>query len=360
MEFFNKKEEVIDLQLTQYGKYLLSLGRFKPVYYAFYDDGVIYDSQYMGFSENQNNSHPRIQEDTPNLKTLHNFHSIDDDMQRAVDVTYHMYMGGGATTAEAMESLQKILQQTPEKAQILVNPLANSQLATDKTPSWNVSALSGRILTGSTTSTLTLSSSATVLNIPQIEVDIRYRPKIKSVEDLTTEQENGIDTNYALEVVDARVFDDGTYISIDKDNLILQILEENVPQGNDNFEIEFFSIEDVKTNNKVKNTTSIEQLNQLRLLAEPDLVVNDILLDKIEGNTLEPSQIDSSFADYYFEIELDDEIDAAIICELIKNGDKDLYKFARKDFDCEEQQNKFKFNTPYTQDDIADQCKDGL
>ena len=25
MEFFNKKEEVIDLQLTQYGKYLLSL-----------------------------------------------------------------------------------------------------------------------------------------------------------------------------------------------------------------------------------------------------------------------------------------------------------------------------------------------
>ena len=350
MEFFNKKEEVIDLQLTQYGKYLLSLGRFKPVYYAFYDDGVIYDSQYMGFSENQNNSHPRIQENTPNLKTLHNFHSIEDDMTRAVQAKN--------SGKEALAQL--MIQPTPEKAQILVNPLANSQLATDKAPSWNVSALSGRILTGSTTSTLTLSSSATVLNIPQIEVDIRYRPRVKSVEDLTTEQENGINTNYALEVVDARVFDDGTYISIDKDNLILQILEENVPQGNDNFEIEFFSIEDVKTNNKVKNTTSIEQLNQLRLLAEPDLVVNDILLDKIEGNTLEPSQIDSSFADYYFEIELDDEIDAAIICELIKNGDKDLYKFARKDFDCEEQQNKFKFNTPYTQDDIADECKDGL
>ena len=41
MEFFNKKEEVIDLQLTQYGKYLLSLGKFKPVYYAFYDDGIV-------------------------------------------------------------------------------------------------------------------------------------------------------------------------------------------------------------------------------------------------------------------------------------------------------------------------------
>ncbi len=375
MEFFNKKEEVIDLQLTQYGKYLLSLGKFKPVFYAFYDDGVIYDSQYMGFSENQNNSHPRIQEDTPNLKTLHNFHSIEDDMQRAVDVTYHMSMGGGATTAEAMESLQKILQQTPEKAQILVNPLANSQLATDKAPSWNVSALSGRILTGSTTSTLTLSSSATVLNIPQIEVEVKYSPKVKLATNYTEEQfaneeikplstlvldddDGVIDTNYALEFLDVRVFDDGTYISIDKDDLILQILEENVPQGNDNFEIEFFSIEDVRTNNKVKNATLVEQLNQLRLLVEPDLVVNDILLDEVEGNTLEPSQIDSSFADYYFDIELDDEIDAATMCELIKNGDKDLYKFARKDFDCEENQQQFQFNTPYAQKQSTDECED--
>ena len=40
MEFFDKKEEVIDLQLTQYGKYLLSLGKLKPVYYAFGDGYV--------------------------------------------------------------------------------------------------------------------------------------------------------------------------------------------------------------------------------------------------------------------------------------------------------------------------------
>jgi len=38
MEFFNKKEEVLDVQLTEYGKYLLSQGRMKPAFYAFYDD----------------------------------------------------------------------------------------------------------------------------------------------------------------------------------------------------------------------------------------------------------------------------------------------------------------------------------
>ena len=43
MKFFNKKEDVIDLQLTQYGKYLLSQGKLKPEYYAFFDDDVIYD-----------------------------------------------------------------------------------------------------------------------------------------------------------------------------------------------------------------------------------------------------------------------------------------------------------------------------
>ena len=51
MEFFDKKEEVIDIQLTQYGKYLLSRGEFRPSFYAFYDDDIIYDSNYTGYDE---------------------------------------------------------------------------------------------------------------------------------------------------------------------------------------------------------------------------------------------------------------------------------------------------------------------
>ena len=46
MKFLNKQEQVIDLQLTQYGKYLLSTGKFKPVFYAFFDDGILYDPNY--------------------------------------------------------------------------------------------------------------------------------------------------------------------------------------------------------------------------------------------------------------------------------------------------------------------------
>ena len=46
MSFFNKKEEVFDIELTSYGKYLFSKGKFKPAYYAFSDDEIIYDPSY--------------------------------------------------------------------------------------------------------------------------------------------------------------------------------------------------------------------------------------------------------------------------------------------------------------------------
>jgi len=37
MEFFNKKEEVLEVKLTPYGRYKLSKGLLRPTYYAFFD-----------------------------------------------------------------------------------------------------------------------------------------------------------------------------------------------------------------------------------------------------------------------------------------------------------------------------------
>tara|TARA_A100001391_G_scaffold34001_2_gene18404 strand:- start:137 stop:970 length:834 start_codon:yes stop_codon:yes gene_type:complete len=72
--YFNKKEEVINLELTQYGKYLLSKGKLRPVYYSFYDDDVLYDGAHGGVLENQNDIVTRIK-DTPNLKVVYDFSS---------------------------------------------------------------------------------------------------------------------------------------------------------------------------------------------------------------------------------------------------------------------------------------------
>ena len=76
MTFFNRKEEVIDIQLTQYGKHLLSKGKFKPIFYAFYDDDILYNSSYGGFEEEQKGTEKRIKE-TPRIKMQHNYSNRD-------------------------------------------------------------------------------------------------------------------------------------------------------------------------------------------------------------------------------------------------------------------------------------------
>lgn len=66
MEFFNKKEEVIEIVLTEKGKELLSKGQFNPFYYSFHDTDIIYDD---ASGEEQNEIVPRIK-NTPTLKSI--------------------------------------------------------------------------------------------------------------------------------------------------------------------------------------------------------------------------------------------------------------------------------------------------
>ena len=67
MTFFNKKEEILELKLSSYGRQKLAAGSFKPTYYAFFDDDILYDGSRGGISEDNNDIEPRIQENSPSL-----------------------------------------------------------------------------------------------------------------------------------------------------------------------------------------------------------------------------------------------------------------------------------------------------
>jgi len=69
-KFLDKKERVIDFQLTPYGKHRLSVGKLKPTHYAFFDTGVLYDSEYAGFKETQTKIHERIKDETQFLEGI--------------------------------------------------------------------------------------------------------------------------------------------------------------------------------------------------------------------------------------------------------------------------------------------------
>jgi len=72
MAFFDTKEEVINIELTPYGKYLLASGKWKPAYYELYDDDITYDGEYIGIQEKQEEIRDRIRE-TSRIKTQYCF-----------------------------------------------------------------------------------------------------------------------------------------------------------------------------------------------------------------------------------------------------------------------------------------------
>ena len=64
MTFFNKKEEVVQIELTRIGREKLSKGQFKPAYYEFLDEDVLYDRKNVAAdtSEEQNDIKERLKE----------------------------------------------------------------------------------------------------------------------------------------------------------------------------------------------------------------------------------------------------------------------------------------------------------
>ena len=66
MTFFNKKTEVMQIEMTPYGRYLYSIGKFKPHSYEFVDEDILYRAS--GSTEDQEAAHTRIISETPKLK----------------------------------------------------------------------------------------------------------------------------------------------------------------------------------------------------------------------------------------------------------------------------------------------------
>ena len=171
MKFFNKKEQVIDLQITQYGKHMFSKGKFKPVYYSFYDDDILYDSQYGIGTETQNNIQERIIKDTPQLETQYVFKGIETEVKRAIkDVrSSKEYL---ARIHDPSLPEPRMLQPTADKMYSLISAIGTSELNTDNSPAWNIQLFEGQI----TSSTPTLTGSHVTVEVPQLQMkDINYK-----------------------------------------------------------------------------------------------------------------------------------------------------------------------------------------
>lgn len=203
-KFINQQEEVIQIELTNYGKSLFSRGKFNPTYYAFYDNDILYDGSYGGNAEIQNSIVPRIK-DTQRLGNFSSTKTTFPSNQETMSITL------GATEFDQI---------TPAASQYL-KPLGMSSPFSDYAPAWNVTVLtpdSG--LTGSVT-------YAHNTNIPALSasLDVGY-------------------TRGGGEVyqVDDQFFTRNGALTLDKnETIILDVLELNaIFKVNGNYDIEVF------------------------------------------------------------------------------------------------------------------------
>lgn len=344
MTFFNRKEEVVDIELTQYGKHKLSKGRFKPAYYAFFDDDVIYDYKFAGVTtEGQNEITDRIKE-TPRLKTQYAFSGIESEITRNIqDIRLEQQAGD--------QNEFKMLQPVAERYFSSASPIGTSQLGNQKAPSWSVQVLKGEI-SGSVA--IQTNPRQPSVKIPQVDIEVVCRTTV--IEGEGAEMQDEFWNDSPDDMMANLGFDDGSDINVKHDFILLQIEELNSQFLNSSFEIEVFKVE-----NEVVNEveTDKEILIPLSFMPETDknykITDNNVYVPVARGRQeLSAAQRDN--VEYFLDIDVDAQIDNQVMCQL-KPADRTKGLYSKRFYECEdvieEPTNIYEPSSPY-----EDPCED--
>lgn len=278
MTFFNKKTEVMQIEMTPYGRYLYSIGKFKPHSYEFIDDDIVYKID----GEAQEDAHNRIVNETPKLKINRSF---QDEAPQVV-------------SPSVIDVKREMVKKMDHKQNGLY-ALGRSSYSSDNCPSFQVTMLQGNI-TDSTTTYEILSSSALPDNtgsifIPQVEIDVNFIATLENTLNPNTTIGGGLTSN---------TFDDGTFVNISYQEPIVHLKEFNSFYEKENFEFEVFSVNDSG------------ELEKLKMNKKMMSIVNDLLVDNVQTTN---GLFEDSMMEYFFEIEVDEQIDPNELCAAVNS-----------------------------------------
>jgi hypothetical protein len=345
MNFFDPKEDVIDLKLTQYGKHLLSKGRLIPKYYAFFDDDIIYDIKWVtgSLSERQSDIEDRIQDETPRPRVQSCFHGVETEIKKINELVRQKKAKLG----------DDMLQPQGSKHHVMSLPLGNSSLSTDKMPAWQAYFLKGRL----DDSVDYVTGSSPNIKIPQLDCKVEF--KARAIAETEEEEmppterqaldDEGADTDHVGMWGGEFEFDDGSRLLVEKDYLLLEIEESNTDYLEQNFDIEVYEIkvipqlsgstdpDDVTHQASGKYKGEKEELIPLYFARQAADLGSVYLTNAPEGSaqsvaTMFPD-VDPNYVEYFFDINVDREIDRATICENLPN-DKARGARLQKEFRC--------------------------
>lgn len=261
MAFFNQQQEVIDIKLTQFGKNSLSRGIFKPVYYRFFDDDILYNSEKAGFSEHQNDTETRILEETPRLKTQHLAFSVGKryflDDQEIYD-----------RTKPRFEKLRRNL--NPDiQDKVLKYPLGEQQVGQHQSPRFSVQSFGASFETENPIEFKNFDGINR--KIPQIELKPVYRIILSNHDQDLNESEKRITEEEHFDFMsDKIVFNNGKKFEIQKQNISLSVEELSTFYGLENFDIEVFQINEDQDKEVLRKIDDIDELRTYFTLKTDD------------------------------------------------------------------------------------------
>jgi hypothetical protein len=288
MTFFNPKEDVLDIELTQFGKELLSRGEFKPSHYLFFDDDVLYNIAAGGpSSEDQNTAIDRIQNETPKLRTQGNYKELTEKLSTGIP------------------------QNTRENNFSVINALGTSDLASDKFPRFDV-RMYGENGPPIKNSVPYMTSSYGTIKIPQNDIDVSFKTAVSLEGQPSVINEDPI--------LSSTVQEDGTYISVEPKIVLMQLLEDYATYDKENFDIEVF----MKEEETIAGADGIQipVWTPLKFKKEVESVVDGILVDPVPEECIE---LDPTFVEYYFDIFVDSEIASESRAEMEDLNAQSLY-----------------------------------
>jgi len=289
MTFFNKKEDVMKIELTPYGRGLMSNGEFKPQYYAFFDDDIIYDSEAGGYSENNSETKIRILTQTPSLKPQ--------------------------TTLSGVESRSSNISNA-EKDNILLNPIGTNLYSSKQANGWEVTAVLGEF---SSSLGYISSSLSPIYNIPQIECELNFT---MSVGDSTYDKYSSFDIGVS------QLAEDSTFLKLEQENLLLHMLEKNGFTYKDSLllEVYMYDYDEIA-------------FNKLEFQENVNIEADIVELSSAEEDPQYVGDTGMSFGEdvveNYFLIRRDRQIPNSMLCRGLKKL-KENNIFLREDINCED------------------------
>ena len=347
MKFIDKKERVMDLKLTSYGHYLLSIGKFEPRFYAFYDDNVLYDGAYAQITETSNTIHDRIKNKTQYMESQVLFEEVDRAPE-IIDEGSMSYYEGDITP----------IMYSPRKDNFRFDQAigdafldGNANIA----PAWKMVALQGNITSSA------LSDTVNDFKIPQLDIQLNYRRRIIDSKYLRLYRNNIGEEMQRVEeeAFTSGEFSDGKVIQLIRDDLMMYAEEINTSLLVENFDIEFYEILSGSLPARCPTCTKQDKFRRLYFANDTDRIAGGRMKEPTEEDEeFRDSSVDnllSSSAGYYVNILTDMETDHQKACKAADVFNKQTL-YIDLDFECGEQQQRiqlFDIYGPVTEPEIC-------